>query len=52
MFRLHDVADHRVGPVLVLHLRLQLEVLQVETHLGFLHLLRGGQQGGLAAAPG
>ena len=35
---LHDVRDRGVQAVLILHLTLQLQVLQVETHLGFLHL--------------
>jgi hypothetical protein len=38
MLGFHDVRNCRVGAVLILHLTLQLQILQIETHLRFLHL--------------
>ncbi len=48
---LHDIADSGVQSFLILHLRLELQVLQIEAHLCLLHLLCGVHQVCLAAAP-
>ena len=50
--RLHDIGDHRELPLLVLHLILQREILQVEAHLCLLHLLSGLHHRTLAGIPG